>query len=425
MQPENPDSSPSRVLRLCHQCGQPTPMQVPECVNCGARSLEHIVAFDRVRAEQRFTRAYFSRATPLTYAILGLNLILYLVMTLVAGGDFLQQVVMGVDPETLIAFGAKTNALLGQSGEWFRLVTPIFIHGGLIHILSNSYALWIVGPQVERLYGSARFVLIYLLSGIGGVAGSYIGSMLLGRNPAVASVGASGAIFGLFGVIAVFGFKYRDELPANFRRAFGSSVFPVIAINLFIGFSVPVIDNGAHIGGLITGGVIALTLPYIAPGKERVSATGLLILGFCVLIVGYCFVRAWQHSPQHLNRRAAVMEPFLENLNEANRVMSESLHYVDEGQGSRNLRSNLERVAGKMELVSAPDSQSAEIGRQFARILREQYAALGEGNLTLRSERLSANAATFARVSRELRQWVGNEGSKLGIVESSAESKER
>src|SRR5687767_15948295 len=100
------------------------------------------------------------------------------------------------DSQTLIAFGAKTNALL-QSGEWFRLITPIFIHAGLLHLLLNSYALWMVGVQVEKLYGSARFLLIYLLSGIGGVAGSYFGQAFMSRQGDAPSVGASGAIFGL------------------------------------------------------------------------------------------------------------------------------------------------------------------------------------------------------------------------------------
>jgi rhomboid protease GluP len=269
---------------------------LPDCVNCGARSLQEMALADQARAEQRFIRAFFSRSAPLTYTILIFNLVIYALMALAGGREVMERLIYGADRLTLIAFGAKTNYLLHE-GEYFRLVTPIFIHIGLLHLASNSYALWIVGPQVERLYGSARFLLIYLLTGVGGVVGSYLGHYSLEGAPSnVPSAGASGALFGLFGVLAVFGYKYRRELPSAFRRAFGAGIFPVIAINLFIGFTVPFIDNSAHIGGLITGAVLALVVPYIAPGKERVSALGLAILVFCLGVVGYSFMRAYQQS---------------------------------------------------------------------------------------------------------------------------------
>ena len=418
MQPEHPDNVPSRVFRLCEACGRPTPAQLPDCVNCGARSLQAFVANDQARAEQRFARAYFSRATPLTYAILVANLLIYVVMTIVAGGNLIQNLVFGVDPATLIAFGAKTNELLGQRGEWFRLVTPIFIHGGLIHIFSNSYALWIVGPQVERLYGSTRFALIYLLCGVGGVGGSYIGSMLLHRNPTVPSVGASGAIFGLFGVLAVFGYKYRHELPPTFRKAVGSSVFPVIAINLIIGFSIPVIDNGAHIGGLLCGAILAIAIPYVAPDKERVSSVGLALVGLCIVIVAYCFVLAWKQSSQYLARRPVVLDQFLESINEANRLLGNSPPARAEGGPPPESSAEFDRVADRLEALRAPDKKSEEISHEFARILRAQKAALDETSRATRDAKLQANAERFVLASRELRKWIASEGAKIGIVET-------
>lgn len=421
MQPEIPDNNAPRVFRLCQRCGRPTPAQTVECVNCGARALPEFVENDQARAEQVFAKAYFSRATPVTFGILGLNLIIYLFMTVVAGGDFFQHLVFGVDPETLIAFGAKTNELLRT--EWFRLVTPIFIHGGLIHIASNSYALWIVGPQVERLYGSARFLLVYLLCGIGGVAGSYIGSALLGRNPGVPSVGASGAIFGLFGVLALFGYKYRNELPANFRRAFGSSVFPVIAINLFIGFSVPVIDNGAHVGGLLCGAILTLIIPYLAPGKERTSGLGLVVVALCVLVVAFSFYRAGQQSSQHLMRRASLIGPFLDSINEAKAVLAKSFRSTDDQNQRAMLTSELADAVDKLESSRAPDSQAAQIVRGLTILLREQRAALEDPVTESRGARLKNNAASFASLDRELRQWVASEGARLGIVESQSDER--
>src|SRR5262249_48920779 len=107
------------------------------------------------------------------------------------------------------------------------------------------------------------------------------------------SVGASGAIFGMFGVLAIFGFRYRHEMPPAIRRAMTAGVLPVILINLLIGLSVPFIDNSAHIGGLLTGAMLTLIVPYIAPGRESVSKTGLMIIVVCVVLILYCFTQAF------------------------------------------------------------------------------------------------------------------------------------
>ena len=188
----------------------------------------------------------------MTRAFLAINIIVFLLMAF-AGGS--------TNQTTLMAFGVKSNAEIAQ-GQWWRFVTPIFIHIGLLHLLFNSYALWIVGPQVEKLYGSASFVVLYVLTGIAGVAGSYF------YHPYSISAGASGAIFGLFGVLLVFGLRYRDAIPHDFKRAVGTGVLPVIVINLIIGFTIPAIDNSAHIGGLLAGAVLALLVPFLKPGTD-------------------------------------------------------------------------------------------------------------------------------------------------------------
>ncbi|MBX3278628.1 MAG: rhomboid family intramembrane serine protease [Acidobacteria bacterium] len=409
---------PQRRFRECRRCGRPTPAHVPDCVNCGARSLQAVVESDLERADERFARAYFSRRSPFTYFILGLNIVIYILMTASSGGNFADHFVYGVDPATLIAFGAKTNELLWDQREWFRLVTPLFIHGGLIHLILNSYALWIVGPQVERLYGSARFVMIYLLAGIGGVVGSFAGSSIMGRNPMTPSVGASGAIFGLFGVLAMFGYKYRHELPPAFRRAFGSGVLPVIAINLFIGFSVPVIDNSAHIGGLVAGGLLALVAPYVQPGQERISRAGVLMLAVSVAVVGWCFARAWTESAGHMSRRTAVLDPFLDALNAARRVMGEGARTGEGQQRLRTLQDDLERIADELDSVRAPDATGKEICRELAVVLRLRSAALAEVSPLVREARLASTSNDFERVWRRLTEWVRTDGKRLGITQS-------
>jgi len=308
MHSESTDPNLPRSFRICGQCGQPTPVQLPQCVNCGTRSLQNVVAEQQAKAERRFLKDLFERATPVTYAILIFNTIIYLLMALVSGENFLEAFVYMRDPSTLIAFGAKTNQLLAE-GEWFRLITPIFIHGGLLHLASNSYAIWVIGPVAEKLYGSARFLLIYLLAGIGGVVGSFVGG--LGSSASIPGVGASGAIFGLFGLLFVFGYRYRAELPPNFRRAVTTGILPVILINLFIGYSIPSIDNSAHIGGLLTGAILGFFVPYLAPGRARVSRIGKAILAGCIALIVYSFVRAYQANNgggAHYRSRREVSE---------------------------------------------------------------------------------------------------------------------
>src|SRR3989449_3357311 len=199
-----------------------------------------------------FLQAVWTRRPMFTYIFFGLNILIFLLMAL-AGGS--------TNRSTLMAFGVKDNAAIAR-GQWWRFVTPIFIHIGMLHLIFNSYALWIVGPQVEKLYGPARFVILYVFTGVAGVTGSYF------YHPETISAGASGAIFGLFGVLLVFGIRYRSAIPPAFKRAVGMGVLPVIVINLVIGFSIQAIDNSAHISGLLAGAVLAGMVPFQRPGTR-------------------------------------------------------------------------------------------------------------------------------------------------------------
>jgi membrane associated rhomboid family serine protease len=141
------------------------------------------------------------------------------------------------------------------AGQWWRLVTVVLVHADLslvFHLLFNMYALWVIGPFAEALYGSARFVAIYALTAAAGSAASYVASPALG-------VGASGAIFGLFGLIFV---ADRVHRPALTRAARGltSQIGMLVVLNLAIGFLIPFVDVSAHIGGLIAGAWLGFVL---------------------------------------------------------------------------------------------------------------------------------------------------------------------
>ena len=135
-------------------------------------------------------------------------------------------------------------------GEYWRLLTVVLVHGSLIHLLFNMYALWIIGPIVEALYGPSRYLGIYLLCAAAGSAASYATS----PSPAV---GASGAVFGLFGALLVADRVHKPALTRNARNL-TTQIGILIGVNLVIGFSMPGIDNAAHIGGLAGGRLAGL-----------------------------------------------------------------------------------------------------------------------------------------------------------------------
>jgi rhomboid protease GluP len=168
------------------------------------------------------------------------------ILLVIVGAVFVLETLAGgsTNLQVLVRLGAKVNPLIA-AGEYWRLLTSMFLHIGLWHILFNGYALVIIGTELERLLGPGRFLAIYLLSGLLGSLASYAFSPSL-------SAGASGAIFGTIGALAAFFTTHRRRLGAWGRRRLANIVF-LIAINLFFGFTQPGIDNFAHMGGLLSG----------------------------------------------------------------------------------------------------------------------------------------------------------------------------
>ncbi len=154
-----------------------------------------------------------------------------------------------------------------KNGEFYRLLTSTFVHANIIHLLFNMYALYVLGPVVEKYYGKLKFLLIYLGSGI-------IGSLFSVVLTNYASVGASGAIFGLFGALLFFGYKYRATLDGFLR----SSIVPTLILNLIIGLVIPGIDISAHIGGLIGGVLLSYSVGVVNKGKNKDRINGIIVI---------------------------------------------------------------------------------------------------------------------------------------------------
>src|SRR2546426_10284412 len=271
-----------------------------------------------------FLHAVWIRRSTYTYVFFGLNILVFLLMAL-AGGS--------TNEPTLMAFGVKSNAEIAK-GQWWRFLTPIFIHIGLLHLFFNSCALWIVGPQVEKLYGGGRFVILYVLTGVAGVYGSYL------YHPNTISAGASGAIFGLFGVLLAFGIRYRNSIPPFFKRAVGTGVLPVIVINLIIGFTIPAIDNSAHIAGLLAGAALGAVIPFQKPGDETNSGFRSIQVALLSLIaVSFYEVGTHYDGPRLSVRNLArgliqigttsSTEDFIEAINAAQKTFEDSTSEIE------------------------------------------------------------------------------------------------
>lgn len=295
-------SEPSYAGRpsVCRNCGALVGAGEDACAQCGtplkAASAPPLRPARRPiydRESLRFARAIFKRPATFTFVFLIANIFVFLLMYLSGGAE--SGSMSQFPSELLIAYGAKVNFLIDKEKEYWRFVTPIFIHGGLLHLFFNMYGLWVLGPYVERLYGSAKFVVFWVVTGIAGVVASYLtlrpdmDETLLGRflfkSVDAASVGASGALFGLIGVLFVFGIKFRHELPGGFKRAFGTGMLPTILINIFIGFAIPVIDNAAHLGGLIAGAILALFVGYKRPHERASVAVTWHVLQVAALVL--------------------------------------------------------------------------------------------------------------------------------------------
>jgi len=186
-----------------------------------------------------------------TYVLLIVNAAVWLLMTLFGGSENIR---------VLVRFGAKVNPLI-VTGEYWRFVTPMFLHIGFMHLALNGYALYIFGLDVERLFGRTRFLVLYLLSGIAGVVASFAGSQAV-------SAGAAGAIFGLIGSTLVYFAKYHENL-GRFGRQRLTNLLVVTGLNLGWGWMAPGIDNLGHIGGLAAG--LALGWAYLPQYRRVVS----------------------------------------------------------------------------------------------------------------------------------------------------------
>lgn len=239
--------------------------QCPECVREGARSVRK--ATTPLGGERR------ENTNLVTKVLIGINALVWLVITLSGSNEVEEQLFL--IKQAIISNGEVGGVL---TGEWYRMLTATFTHTAIWHIGLNMFALWILGSALEPVLGRWRFLTLYVLSGLGGSAAS-----LLGLADNHASLGASGAVFGLFGAL----FIVARRLGAD-----TSFIVVILAINVVIGFTVPSIDWRAHLGGLVTGALLALVFAH-APRRRRTAyGIGACVAMFAIIVAVTAFLVA-------------------------------------------------------------------------------------------------------------------------------------
>lgn len=243
---------------ICGSCAIPASVgqHCPECVAEARRSAPKV-------------RSVMARTAPVVMALLALNGMFFIAQQMIP--DLTGRLIM--DPIS-VALG----------GEWWRHITSMVLHSPtrFFHILFNSLVLWIYGPQLETAFGHVRFLGVYVIAGLAGNAASY------GLGDCTASLGASGAIFGVVGALVVFLYRRRSSQIAS---QFLSGMMLFIGINLLFGFTVAGIDNLAHLGGLVGGAALGAGLDN---GTSRAPSLAAQLLTFALVGGAALALIAWK-----------------------------------------------------------------------------------------------------------------------------------
>jgi rhomboid protease GluP len=429
---------------MCRNCGAIVGAGQQQCAVCGSSVTAPAATRSTSAAPDhetlRFARAVLDRPYKFTIILLAANLFVFMLMWSSSGMSF--SVLQLFPSEVLIRYGAKLNLLIRTSHQWWRFVTPMFLHVNLIHILVNMYSLWVVGPYVEKLYGSAKFVVFWVVTGICAVLASYFTvtsaavtwgpfGRFLFRVDDAPSAGASGALFGLVGILFVFGIKFRHELPEGFKRAFGTGLLPMIFLNLFIGYvGRGFIDNAAHLGGLVSGALIALVVDYRRPDERMGTAIVWRVLQVAAIaLVAMSFVQVVRHyhdplpaalaeetqAPPATDGNPQKFVAYAQAMNDAQDAFALILKDGDASKADDAIK----------ELESAPllDPKANELRENFkliltkAKLLKLSMAAPREQATRNNQRGLEELTASYEDWSKEYGAWLKTTGRSYGLVE--------
>jgi rhomboid protease GluP len=316
----------------------------------------------------------------LTQIFFGASVAVFIAMVLASGPS------LDFSGQTMVHFGANYGPVT-LSGQWWRLVTYMFLHGGLLHIAFNMWCLWDLGALAESLYGRWTFGAIYLITGIAG------GLASIAWNPSVLSVGASGAIFGLAGALIASFYLGEFSLP---KIAIGGTLRSLVVFagfNLFFGGVVGGIDNACHIGGLVSGLILGALIARVAPDPNALGRrVGILLLMVAVVAGSALGVQRWRGSSmrfisamgaqQNVDRMVAELRKKIKESPQdasahyalANAYFAERNFPEGEIELKRVLDLQPQNARARMDLgaVYLSQDQSKEAQDQFAKLVTQE-----------------------------------------------------
>ena len=322
----------------------------------------------------------------MTLLLIGINLAVFVAMLFHGAG-------LWHSPNTVqLAWGANFGPAT-EDGEWWRLISALFLHFGLLHLGMNLLALWEGGTFVERMYGPARFALIY---GASGLAGNLL-SLVMHSGGAVAG-GASGAIFGCYGALLVFLWAARRQLDLHeFRWLFwGAAAFS--AITILVGLAIPGIDNAAHTGGFLGGCLTGLALLRpIASGtgnngkfagyrKAAICALGFALLLLLIALPAPRYrwrdeLKARDRIGQFLGEEQAISSSWEKLLKEGKQgeLSFEQMAGRIDTDITEKYDLSFEQLSSISPGSAAPSAQNLEILRRYAELRRDASRSLAQG----------------------------------------------
>ena len=319
-----------------------------------------------------------------TYAIIGINILVFILMAVAGAGIF--------DSNGLVHIKWGSNySPLTLSGDWWRLVTNIFIHFGIIHIVMNMITLYQVGVYLEPMLGKVKFALAYLCTGVLASLTS-----LWWHKDAVNSAGASGAVFGMYGVFLAL--LTTDLIPKKVRDSLLKSIGFFVVYNLAYGMKGG-IDNAAHIGGLVSGFIIGYlyVLMLKAERDERKINWGLPVVILATVGISYSYLSKNAEAPE---TRAAVYTEISNSTAEDADKYSDAIKRLGELEKTANAVMgdtllNEQEMLGKLKTISAPAWDEAERiaeGMQKMKISESQKEKAGHvlEYILLRKQELDA-----------------------------------
>ena len=319
---------------------------------------------------------------PVTALMVCLNLAAFAAMLLNGGGFWHSP------NHVQLAWGAGFGPAT-KDGEWWRLATAMFLHFGVVHLLMNMAALWEAGRLVERLYGSLRFLVIFVLSGLTGN-----GVSLIAQGDQAVAGGASGAVFGIYGALLVYLWRERDQVNrTEFRWLFGGAAL-FAGVTIALGFFIKGIDNAAHIGGLLTGAVIGLALarPLAAgsPANRRGKWAAAAAYAVAVVVLLHWIPEPtynWQEEKlarveirHFLDEEKLLMERWQRLLDKGRRggASFEQLASEIESDIASEYRQNFEQLSALHLDPAAPSNETLEVLKKYAQLRSEASQALAE-----------------------------------------------